>query len=130
VGGNLGGGPGRLQSVRSSSPAESAAQPGPGHDLNRHLPALRSALLQQRRFRLEQLADLRTASPHDPAQEEVVGTLRRGARIALAGIEAALSRMDRGAYGTCVQCAAAIPVERLEILPAADLCMTCQSPTP
>jgi RNA polymerase-binding transcription factor DksA len=29
-----------------------------------------------------------------------------------------------------VQCGAPIPVERLEILPAADLCMTCQRPTP
>ena len=116
--------------MRSSSPAESAAQPGPGQVLNRHLPALRSALLQQRRFRIEQLADLRTASPDDPAQEEVVETLRRGARVALRGIEAALARIDRGAYGTCVQCGAPIPVERLEILPAADLCMTCQRPTP
>ena len=125
--GNLGGGPGRLQSVRSSSPAESAAQPGPGQDLNRHLPALRSALLQQRRFRIEQLADLRTASPHDPAQEEVVETLRRGARIALAGIEAALARIDRGAYGTCVQCGVAIPTERLEFRPFASGCVACQA---
>lgn len=127
---NPGGGSGRLQSVRSSSPAESAAQPGPGQDLDRHRPALRSALLQQRRFRIEQLADLRTASPDDPAQEEVVETLRRGARIALRDIEAALARIDRGTYGTCVQCAAPIPVERLEILPAVDLCMTCQARTP
>jgi RNA polymerase-binding transcription factor len=132
---NLGGGPGRLLSVRSSSPAESAAQPGPGQDLDRHLPALRSALLQQRRFRIAQLADLRKASQDDAArehddaaQEEVRATLRRGARIALAGIEAALARMDRGGYGACVECAAPIPVERLEILPAVDLCMTCQSP--
>jgi DnaK suppressor protein len=88
------------------------------------------ALLQQRRFRIEQLADLLTASPDDPAQEEVVETLRHGARIALAGIEAALARMDRGAYGTCVRCAAPIPVGRLEILPAVELCMTCQPPTP
>ena len=116
--------------MRSSSPAESAAQPGPGQDLDRHLAALKAALLQQRRFRIEQLADLRAASPDDAAQEEVVATLRRGARVALAGIEAALARMDRGAYGTCVQCAAPIPVERLEILPAVDLCMTCQPPTP
>lgn len=116
--------------MRSSSPAESAAQPGPGQDLDRHLAVLRAALLQQRRFRIEQLADLRTAAPDEPAQEEVVATLRRGARVALAGIEAALARMDRGAYGTCVQCAAPIPVERLEILPAVDLCMTCQPPTP
>ena len=115
--------------MRSSTPAESAAQPGPDQDLDRHRPALRSALLQQRRFRIAQLADLRRASPDDPAHEEVVETLRRGARVALAGIEAALARMDFGAYGTCVQCAAPIPVERLEILPAVDLCMTCQSPT-
>ena len=124
---NLGGGPSRLQGVRSSSPAESAAQPGPDHDLDRHLPALRSALLQQRRFRLEQLADLGKSSPDDAAQEEVRATLRRGARIALTGIDAALARMDRGAYGTCVECADPIPVARLEILPAVDLCMTCQS---
>jgi DnaK suppressor protein len=115
--------------VRPSSHAESAAQPGPGQDLDRHLPALRSALLQQRRFRIEQLAELRSASPPDAAQEEVVATLRRGARVALAGIEAALARIDRGAYGACVECAAPIPVERLEILPAVDLCMTCQAAT-
>ena len=84
-------------------------------------------MLQQRRFRIDQLADLRNASADDRAQEEVRTTLRRGARIALAGIEAALARMDRGAYGTCVECATPIPVERLEILPAVDLCMTCQS---
>jgi DnaK suppressor protein len=112
--------------VRSSTPAESAAEPGPGTDLDRHLPALRAALVQQRRFRTEQLADLRAATPGDAAHEEVVETLRRGARIALTGIELALDRMDRGRYGGCVQCAAPIPLERLEILPAVALCMTCQ----
>ena len=130
MGRNLGGGPGRLESVRPSIPAESAAHPGPGPDLDHHLPALRSALLQQRRFRIQQLADLRRAEPGDPAQEEVAETLRHGARVALAGIEAALARMDHGRYGDCVQCGAQIPVERLEILPAVALCMTCQPPTP
>lgn len=115
--------------MRSSFPAESAAQPGPGPDLDQHLPALRSALLQQRRFRIEQLADLRRAAPSDPAQEEIVEKLRRGARVALAGIEAALQRMDRGRYGTCVECEAPIPLERLEILPAVAHCTTCQPPT-
>lgn len=115
--------------MRSSFPAESAAQPGPGPDLDQHLPALRSALLQQRRFRIEQLADLRRAAPGDPVQEEIVEKLRRGARVALAGIEAALQRMDRGRYGTCVECEAPIPFERLEILPAVAHCTTCQPPT-
>jgi RNA polymerase-binding transcription factor len=88
---------------------------------------LRAALVQQRRFRTEQLAGLRTAAPAgDPAQDEVIETLRRGARIALAEIDAALDRMARGRYGSCVHCGGAIPVERLEILPAVALCMSCQ----
>jgi DnaK suppressor protein len=114
--------------VRSPIPAESAAQPGRGADLGQHLPALRTALLQQRRFRIEQLADLRAAAPGGRAQEEVVETLRHGARVALAGIEAALDRMDRGRYGACVECEAPIPLERLEILPAVARCTTCQTP--
>jgi DnaK suppressor protein len=112
--------------VRSSPPAASAAGPDPTAELSDHLPALRVALLQQRRFRAEQLADLRAAVPADPAQEEVAETLRRGAGIALAGIDAALDRMDRGRYGACVHCGTPIPLERLEILPAVALCMTCQ----
>ena len=128
MGWNPGRVPTRSYGVRSPTPAESAAQPGPGRDLVEHLPALRTALRQQRRFRIEQLADLRGAAPDDPAQEEVVETLRRGARVALAGIEAALDRMDRGRYGACVLCAAPIPLERLEILPAVALCTTCQHP--
>ena len=114
--------------MRSPIPAESAAQPGRGADLGQHLSALRTALLQQRRFRREQLADLRVTAPGDPAQEEVAETLRRGARVALAGIEAALERMERGRYGACVECGAPIPLERLEILPAVALCTTCQTP--
>jgi DnaK suppressor protein len=114
--------PPRFPYVRSSIPAESAPSP----DLREHLPALRSALLQQRRFRIDQLADLRSVEPADAVQEEVTETLRTGASVALSGIEAALDRMARGTYGQCVLCGSAIPVERLEILPAVALCVTCQ----
>jgi len=118
--------PERLPDVRPSTPAEPTANPDPTSDLHGHLPSLRVALLQQRRFRIQQLADLRAALPVDAVQEEVSKTLRRGARTALADIEAALQRMDRGRYGRCVHCDAAIPLERLEILPAVALCMACQ----
>lgn len=118
--------PPRLPNVRSSSPAESAADADPPCELRRHLPALRSALVQQRRFRTEQLAELRTRVPVGPAQEEVAETLRRGASVALIGIDAALERMDRGRYGACVTCGMQIAPERLEILPAVALCMDCQ----
>ena len=123
---NLAGLPARFPGVRSSSPAESAADPDRPGDLREHLPTLRAALIQQRRFRREQLAELRSRVPGDPAQEEVAETLRKGASIALIGIEAALDRIARGRYGDCVTCGAPIPTERLEILPAVAVCMACQ----
>jgi RNA polymerase-binding transcription factor DksA len=39
---------------------------------------------------------------------------------------AALKRLDDGTYGKCEGCGEAIPVERLEALPAAPLCVTCK----
>lgn len=42
-------------------------------------------------------------------------------------VEAALSRVDDGTYGICLDCGEAIPVERLEILPYATTCVRCQS---
>ena len=126
MGWNLVPAPKRYHYVRPWTPAEPAAGPEPTADLRKHLPALRIALLQQQRFRVEQLADLRSVAPVDQVQEEVTETLRHGARIALAGIETALLRMDQGIYGRCVRCDAAIPTERLEILPAVVVCMPCQ----
>ena len=41
-------------------------------------------------------------------------------------IDAALERIDAGTYGTCVQCGAAIPAERLEFRPYAACCVSCQ----
>lgn len=100
-------------------------------DLAPHLSELRDALNEQRRFRRDQLAELvgeisptngRPLDPHD----EVAIALHAGATAALADIETALRRMDTGDYGRCQRCADAIAIERLEILPAAPLCMTCQ----
>ena len=110
-----------------------AAPPAPAPtpaDLTRHLPALRAALLEQRRFRADQLGQLRAEAPTDGAREEVMLTLRRAARVALADIDAALARIRDGHYGRCVRCDATIPLGRLEILPAVALCMACQRPEP
>jgi RNA polymerase-binding transcription factor DksA len=41
-------------------------------------------------------------------------------------IDAALSRLDTGAYGRCVDCGSAIPLERLEFRPFAAACVSCQ----
>lgn len=46
--------------------------------------------------------------------------------IRLQQIEAALAAFSGGRYGRCNRCKAPIPLERLEALPEAPLCMECQ----
>ncbi len=48
-------------------------------------------------------------------------------RQAIERIELALARSDDGTYGACQECQRAIPVERLEVIPHAELCVTCQA---
>ena len=42
-------------------------------------------------------------------------------------VRLALGRIDSGEYGTCQSCGAAIPVERLDVLPYTTLCVDCAS---
>ena len=90
-----------------------------------HLPELRSALEQQRQFRVDQLA-AKTATAADLPRLQVAVAVGTAAAAALADVEAALHRIDEGSYGTCEHCDVAIPLERLEILPMVRLCMRCQ----
>lgn len=84
----------------------------------------REQLLHARTFRLEQLS---AAEPElaDGPQRGVQGALHIAATTALAEIDAALDRMDRGVYGQCVSCGQPIPEDRLEVLPMAPQCMPC-----
>ena len=45
----------------------------------------------------------------------------------LAELDAALGRLEAGAYGICASCGSAIPLDRLRLLPAATLCVRCAS---
>ena len=45
----------------------------------------------------------------------------------LAMIDRALDRINQGTYGLCLQCGKPIPEARLESIPYAALCITCQS---
>lgn len=49
------------------------------------------------------------------------------ARQQLEETEAALARVDDRTYGLCGNCDAPIGAERLEVLPAARYCVTCQA---
>lgn len=88
----------------------------------------RKELEQERRFRLDQLTDLsyEAAGAADDVQAEVTAVLMTGARTVLSEIDAALFRLATGSFGVCQQCGRAIPVERLEAVPMAALCVTCK----
>lgn len=51
---------------------------------------------------------------------------RRQLDIRLQQIEAALGRLESGAYGVCAHCKEPIAIQRLEALPEAPFCMDCQ----
>jgi DnaK suppressor protein len=59
------------------------------------------------------------------ADREVAEAVEAGFEAELDQVEAALARLESGAYGSCVRCAAPIPSARLEVLPSAALCMAC-----
>jgi len=53
--------------------------------------------------------------------------LRDRATAQLALVDDALKRLDDGSYGTCVRCGQPIAPARLEALPWAASCITCQA---
>ena len=44
----------------------------------------------------------------------------------LAGVDAALHRIDAGTFGICVECGVEVPLKRLQVLPQAARCIRCQ----
>jgi len=108
----------------------------------------RAALLDERRRVEHALATLRAEHPGslDDEVEEVAATsdnhlaetasatlgreidytLGDNAEQVLSEIDAALKRIEDGAYGTCVNCGNEIPRERLEANPWASLCIDCK----
>jgi len=58
---------------------------------------------------------------------EVVERLDEDAKVELAAIKQALTRIENGSYGTCTQCAEPINPERLEAVPHAPLCIACSN---
>jgi DnaK suppressor protein len=62
------------------------------------------------------------ASGHESEQ-----ALIRMLDIRLVDIDRAIERIDGGSYGVCAGCSQEIPPRRLEALPFATLCVSCQS---
>jgi DnaK suppressor protein len=89
----------------------------------RQVAAFRAQLDEQRRFRLDQLDELKAIDPDNTS--EVTEVLAAGARIALRDVLAALYRIDTGTYGSCTDCGNPVPLERLEVLPQVGQCLAC-----
>ena len=53
--------------------------------------------------------------------------LRRGLEKRLTRVEAALRKMEVGAYGLCEICGVPIDPARLKVIPSACLCLSCQT---
>jgi DnaK suppressor protein len=62
----------------------------------------------------------------ETVEREIGNTLELHDERLLVAIDAALDRIEAGAYGKCVNCGAHIPEERLEAMPWATLCIDCK----
>jgi RNA polymerase-binding transcription factor DksA len=98
------------------------------------LASLRADLHDERAFRLEQLDGIAEVWPidggrpdnqHAIAREEVLNALAAAARVVLTDVDAALSRMKSGMYGSCHLCDWPIPLPRLRIIPHDRYCGPC-----
>ena len=74
---------------------------------------------------VEREPDDEAARASDSARKDMaVATIERERRT-LEQIEAALSRIKKGNYGTCVSCGETIPGARLKAIPWARVCVRC-----
>ena len=64
-------------------------------------------------------------SAHSTAERARVLSVMKALRSNLRWVGRALRKMDLGTYGTCERCGNEIPLERLEALPWAILCVDC-----
>ena len=75
--------------------------------------------------------DTNADDEHDPEgatiafERSQIGALVRQARMHLAEVDAAVERLDSGAYGVCERCGEPIESGRLEARPVARACMAC-----
>ena len=101
-------------------------------ELQELLAGVRSREMQSMRAMRERgLLDLSTQGDEgDTAASdehfEMTASMAELAGTRVAAIESALRRLRDGNYGICEECGEDIPLERLQALPAAVLCVDCQ----
>ena len=117
----------------SAGPAEAY---DPGMSLDVDLAAARAALLAERGRLVAELGEpiespgqmtygsQAAAATHVFEQQRDLA-LRERERAQLRDVDAALTALDAGTYGTCRNCGKTIGAGRLEAIPWAQLCIDC-----
>jgi DnaK suppressor protein len=77
---------------------------------------------EEHSFHDNHMGDVATAT----FDREMASTLQENSGHVLAEIDAALRRIDEGAFGICVRCGNPVGEGRLEALPWATLCIDCK----
>lgn len=106
------------------------------------LQRFQTILLEQRRRHLEKVSAEEEATVFVPSQDDlkdhldlsrqelnkqIAYHLTERERVMVAAIDKALERIEEGEYGICARCEEPIAERRLEIIPTALYCATCQS---
>lgn len=106
--------PARLKAAGTSTSRLEAAQ----------LASLRDLMVEQRSLQLMRQQELMNSPSFEP---DVIAALLNTCKEALADLEEALALLARGDYGSCPDCGIAVPFERLETVPGARFCVSCQA---
>ena len=61
----------------------------------------------------------------DEGAARLLAELTERERAEVAEIDAALARIERGSYGTCLSCGGPVEPGRLKAIPGARLCLAC-----
>jgi DnaK suppressor protein len=104
------------------------------HEIHNDLKRRRATLER----RLQRIGDdmRRTQGPLDADSQEqavelenapVLDALDASGHDELSEIDAALTRLEGGAFGVCSECGEDIPVGRLKVVPTARTCAACAS---
>ena len=106
-------------------PTRLQADPSVRTHLSRsQLERLRGLLLEEHIVQQARLVELQDPTDLDP---DLAHVLLVRCQETLEEIEVAMGLIEQGTYGGCAGCGAEIPFERLEALPGARRCVSCQT---
>ncbi|HCT80645.1 MAG TPA: conjugal transfer protein TraR [Micromonosporaceae bacterium] len=96
------------------------------HDPAQPLRATLEDHLQRHTARLGELTSCSRRPDRGGYDTDTLAALFASSHQAVSDTALALQRMTAGSYGICERCRTAIPIERLQAIPHARCCVSCQ----